>query len=229
MACSLARHDNDRYNVDEYGLLFRCLPRRTYLAPSETRKTARGCKAMKAKDRITGYACTNASGTHQVPMGVIGKTQQPRCFTAAGVGKPNNTARWRGLPLPYFQQRKAWSDKYVMSAWFSQEFLPHCRRTHPGERILLLLDNCGCHSPAEVAKLFHDPLGLVKVITAAEHDVQAAANGRGHHRLDQDSVQVPAAGATAVAVCSLGRAAQAGHDRQGGHCGSATRQATARA
>jgi hypothetical protein len=50
---------------------------------------------MKAKDRITGYACTNASGTHQVPMGVIGKTQQSRCFTAAGVGKPNNTARWQ--------------------------------------------------------------------------------------------------------------------------------------
>ena len=88
MACSSLAHglcDNDKYNVDKYGLLFRCLPRRTYLAPPETRKTARGCKAMKAKYRITGYACTNASGTHQVPMGVIGKTQQPRCFKAAGM------------------------------------------------------------------------------------------------------------------------------------------------
>ena len=88
MACSSLAHglcDNDRYNVDKYGLLFRCLPRRTYLASPETRKTARGCKAMKAKYRITGYACTNASGTHQVPMGVIGKTQQPRCFKATGM------------------------------------------------------------------------------------------------------------------------------------------------
>ena len=93
-------------NVDKYGLLFRCLPRRTYLAPSETRKTARGCKAMKAKDGITGYACTNASGTHQIHMGVIGKTQQPRCFTAAGVGKPNNTARWRGFRFRTFSSAR---------------------------------------------------------------------------------------------------------------------------
>ena len=51
------------YNVDEYGLFFKCLPRRTYLAPNETKKDARGTKKTKMKDRVTCWACANANGT----------------------------------------------------------------------------------------------------------------------------------------------------------------------
>jgi hypothetical protein len=111
------------YNVDEFGLFFRCLPRRTYLAPSETstkrkRRGARGTKKTRMKDRVTVWACTNEDGTRIVPVSVIGKTAHPRCFTAAGIKKLSSGTRpnpnREGLPLPYFQQRKAWADSVVM-------------------------------------------------------------------------------------------------------------------
>ena len=49
------------FNVDEYGLFYRLLPRQSYLGRNETRKNSRGSKGMKAKDRVTGIACTNAT------------------------------------------------------------------------------------------------------------------------------------------------------------------------
>ena len=59
-----AEYDVDRiYNVDEFGLFYKCLPRRTYLAKSESRKTARGTKAMKSRTVSPG---THAP-THQAP------------------------------------------------------------------------------------------------------------------------------------------------------------------
>lgn len=47
------------YNMDETGLLFKCLPNRSYVSEDEV-KTARGTKLMKAKSRVTLYVCTNA-------------------------------------------------------------------------------------------------------------------------------------------------------------------------
>ena len=38
------------FNVDETGIFFRLLPKRTHLSTAENRKTARGTKAIKAKD-----------------------------------------------------------------------------------------------------------------------------------------------------------------------------------
>lgn len=153
------------YNVDEFGLFFKCLPRRTFLAKSENKKTARGSKKMKAKDRMTGYACTNATGTQKVPTATIGKPKQPRCFTARGVGQATNTSKWRGLPLPYFNQKRAWSDSYVMTKWFQDVFLPHVRLAHRNAPVLLIMDNCGCHTPRELKQRFHDPTGQVRLAT----------------------------------------------------------------
>ena len=41
------------FNVDETGVYYRLLPKRTYLSRTEKRKTARGTKGMKAKDRVS--------------------------------------------------------------------------------------------------------------------------------------------------------------------------------
>ena len=82
------------YNIDETGLFFKLLPRRTYISASEDRKSLRGVKAMKAKDRITALVCTNAMGTQKLPMAIIGTAKQPRCF------------KIRGPAVPYFQQKR---------------------------------------------------------------------------------------------------------------------------
>ena len=59
-AIRLASLDYDMeniFNVDETGTFFRLLPKRTYLSTAENRKTARGTKAMKAKDRVCQPTC----------------------------------------------------------------------------------------------------------------------------------------------------------------------------
>lgn len=60
------------YNVDEIGILYRCHPFRSYV-PADDRRAARGSKAMKSKDRVTLTLCCNATGTHKVPVSMIGK------------------------------------------------------------------------------------------------------------------------------------------------------------
>ena len=57
------------YNCDETGLYFRLLPKKTLSSASE--KSAPGMKTPK--DRVTLMACSNATGTHKLPLLVIGK------------------------------------------------------------------------------------------------------------------------------------------------------------
>ena len=35
---------------------------------------------MNFKVRVSGFICTNASGTEKVEMAIIGKMESPRCF-----------------------------------------------------------------------------------------------------------------------------------------------------
>ena len=58
------------YNVDETGLLWKCLPQRTLVSCRE--KSTPGFK--KAKDRLTVLGCTNATGTHKLKPVLIGKS-----------------------------------------------------------------------------------------------------------------------------------------------------------
>jgi len=82
------------YNVDETGMLHLGLPTRSYV-PSEDRRTARGSKAMKSKDRVTLTLCCNATGTQKVPVTRIGNAAQPMCFQGEG----------NASPLSYFSQK----------------------------------------------------------------------------------------------------------------------------
>ena len=68
------------FNVDETSIFYKLLPNRTYLSTAENRKTARGTKGMKAKDRLSAYMATNATDTAKVPMSIIGKSKNPHCF-----------------------------------------------------------------------------------------------------------------------------------------------------
>ncbi len=67
------------YNMDETGLFYKLLPNCSYVKP-EHRKDAREIKLMKAKDRVTLFIATNATGNDKVPLCLIGKSLKPRCF-----------------------------------------------------------------------------------------------------------------------------------------------------
>lgn len=125
------------YNMDETGLFSRCIPNRSYVEAGR-RRHARGTKAMKAKDRVTFVLACNATGSHKIPVAMIGKAKQPLCF------QPPR----RPCPLPYFSQKSAWMDAEIFKSWFETVFLPavRARTTLP---VALLSDNCGAHDDLE--------------------------------------------------------------------------------
>lgn len=134
------------FNVGEMGLFYRLLPKRTYLTSSENRKTARGTKDMKTKDRLSAYMCANATGSAKVPLAIIGKSENPRCF------------RHKQPPVKYFQQANTWSDGATLQKWWQDVFLPYARR-HTHEPVLLIMDGGSSHSDLV------DGRGQVTVVT----------------------------------------------------------------
>ena len=79
------------YNCDETGLYFKMLPGRTMVTVND--EPAGG---KKAKERVTINACANASGTIKLPLLLIGKAKNPRCFRGI-----NQSA----LPVVYKNQK----------------------------------------------------------------------------------------------------------------------------
>ncbi len=131
------------YNMDEMGLFYKLLPIRSYVKV-EHHKNARGLKLMKAKDHVTLFIATNATGNNKVLLCLIGKSLKPRCFKN---GPPR---------LKYFSQAKAWSDSKVFKHWW-EFFLNHIR-LKTAEKVLLIMDNCGPHG-SEIT----DPHNQVKL------------------------------------------------------------------
>ncbi|EFX68993.1 hypothetical protein DAPPUDRAFT_114086 [Daphnia pulex] len=83
------------FNMDETGLFFRALPTRTYVCREEgQRKTVRGTKALRAKDRLTLVLCVNATGTCKIDPLLVGSAKKPHCF------------RDQESPVPYVNQKK---------------------------------------------------------------------------------------------------------------------------
>ena len=158
---------NTHYNVDEFGLFYNQIPDQSFILPEEDRKKARGGKRMRLKDRVTGIAASNATGSHIIPTAVIGKSANPRIFKANSVG-PKSTLKnktWSGLPLPYTSQKKAWSDSRVMKWWFNEVFRPAVEQRHGSRtKVLLLMDNCGSHTPDSLNEIFYTPHNNIEVV-----------------------------------------------------------------
>ena len=118
------------YNMDETGLFFRILPKYSVLLPDEDAATTRGRK--KAKERLTLVVCANATGTHKIPLCMIGKPKIPTCI------------KGRKWPLKYMDQRRAWMDRFTCSKWFDEVFLPEIKK-RTGRPVLLIMDNAPGH------------------------------------------------------------------------------------
>ncbi|XP_011706971.1 PREDICTED: jerky protein homolog-like, partial [Wasmannia auropunctata] len=124
------------YNADETGLNWKILPNITMVSNEERR--APGRKARK--DRVTLMVCTNASGTHKLPLLFVGKYKKPRCFKNV-----------HSLPVIYMSQNKAWMDQNLMLRWYQEVFLPEIEKVHGpnSKQCILLLDNAPSHPSAE--------------------------------------------------------------------------------
>jgi len=90
---------------------------------------------MKAKDLVTLVTACNATGTHKVPVAIIGTAQVPLCLK-----RPRSPC-----PLPYFNQKSAWMDADVYEKWSKTVFVPAVR-ARTSLPVALVVDNCGAHS-----------------------------------------------------------------------------------
>ncbi|GFY69408.1 HTH CENPB-type domain-containing protein [Trichonephila inaurata madagascariensis] len=85
---------DDVYKVDETRENWKALQQKKSLA-SKRESTAPGFKVNK--ERVTAMVCANASGTHTLPLLVIGKSEKPPCFKNVSC-----------LPTLYKAQKSAW-------------------------------------------------------------------------------------------------------------------------
>lgn len=129
---------DDIYNTDETGLNWKSLPSKSLASKREAK--APGFKV--SKERITIVTTANASGTHALPLVMIGKSKQPRCFK-------NVTC----LPVIYKAQKNAWMTGDIFTQWYRDDFIPKVKEFRKREKktgkVLLIMDNAPSHPEAE--------------------------------------------------------------------------------
>lgn len=85
-------------------------------------------------------ACSNASGSHKLPLLFIGKAANPRFFKHV-----HKTA----LPVVRKSQKNAWADAAIFTEWLNCHFVPlvkqHLIQMGLTPKALLLLDNAPAH------------------------------------------------------------------------------------
>lgn len=132
------------YNADETGLYWKALPSKSLVS----RKEAAAPGYKMSKDRVTVMVCANASGTHRVPLLMIGKSRNPRCFKNVKI------------PLIYTSQKNAWMDSDLFIKWYENTFIPEVKnfQQHSGKegKVLLLLDNAPSHPSPETLNKVSD-------------------------------------------------------------------------
>lgn len=125
---------NNIYNADETGLYWKKMPTKSLVSMNEM--SAPGFKASKS--HITGMVCGNVTGTHRLPLLIIGKSKNLRCFR--GIKK---------LPVTYKNQKNSWMDTSIFIEWYDTVFIPEVKKhqltTGNSGNVLLLIDNAPSH------------------------------------------------------------------------------------
>jgi hypothetical protein len=68
---------------------------------------------------MVAVAACNASGTHKLPLFVIGTSRKPRAFKNLNLSS---------LPVYYRAQKSAWMNATLFREWFHEEFVPDVSR-----------------------------------------------------------------------------------------------------
>ena len=107
---------NNIYNADESGIYWRLLMACT-IALRSTEQEVFGRK--ESKDRITALFCSNATGSHRIPLLTIGKSKTPRCLNnlITKKSKDERLKTMESLSVIYTNQSSAWMDKCIFILW----------------------------------------------------------------------------------------------------------------
>jgi hypothetical protein len=116
------------FNADETGLFYKAMPNKTMYYKNLA------CNKVKVvKDRLSILFCSNMDGSEKLKPLVIGKSENPRCFS--GINRVN-------LPVNYTNNRTAWMNAEIFSK-FLNDLDNRMKRTN--RTILLFLDNFSGH------------------------------------------------------------------------------------
>jgi hypothetical protein len=85
------------------------------------------------KERLMLAMCYNADGSDKLPLLIIGKYENPRCF--------NNVNR-NSFGCKYQNNSKAWMTQVIFLEW-----LKGFDAQMAGHNVLLIMDNCNAHIP----------------------------------------------------------------------------------
>lgn len=115
------------FNADEAGLFYKCLPDKTFTFKGQP------CHGGKlSKDRVTVLVCANMSGTEKLPLLLIGKSKNPRCFKGI-----------KNLPVSYQNNKKAWMTTDLFADWLKKV---DANMKAQKRKIVLFVDNCSAHN-----------------------------------------------------------------------------------
>lgn len=113
------------FNADEFGLFYHCLPNKTFHFKKDK------CSGGKhSKVRLTGMVAGNAKG-ERLPMFVIGKAKNPRCFKGV-----------KSIPCRYRAQPKSWMSSDLFDEWVKELDRSFGVKKR---KIALVLDNSPAH------------------------------------------------------------------------------------
>lgn len=117
----------DIWNLDETGCFFKALPDRGF---AQKGSSCHGGK--KSKERITVALMVNAAGGKETAV-VIWKSARPRCFKSIDTSS---------LPVMYFNQPKSWMTADILVSVLAKL---NRKMSSKDRKIILLMDNAGCH------------------------------------------------------------------------------------
>jgi len=115
------------FNADETALFYQCLPNKTATFKGEE---CRGGKQSKV--RVTLLLAANQSGTEKLPPLMIGRSQNPSCFS-----------KIKSFPMKYKSNAKAWMTSQIFADWLKEINKEMAKKKR---HILLFIDNCRAHS-----------------------------------------------------------------------------------
>lgn len=122
------------FNADETGLFYKCLPDKTFTFQKES---FHGGKF--SKQPLSVMCAANMDGSEKLPLLVIGKSKNPRCFKNV-----------KSLPVLYESNTKAWMTSLIFEKWLidlDKKFEMENRQ------VLMFVDNCTAHPKAVQEKL----------------------------------------------------------------------------
>lgn len=133
------------YNSDEFDLFWKMTPN------PETETNELKSSVRVYRERFSVLACTNASGSHKLPLVCIGRGKPSRAFSAAELKNLPN------LPAHYYSQETAWMDRDIFKDWFLNQFVPsvkiHLANMQLPETAVLFIDCSNAHPMKDMQEL----------------------------------------------------------------------------